>query len=85
MDAAMLPTVTAAQYAADRAITVECAEEVSLFAARRAVVAGQFSPAFVATLRQLCQSERQAIRNHAIHLAHKAAAIEWTRRQNGAA
>lgn len=79
------PAVSATQYCAARHVTVESAEEVAIFAARRAFTAGQFNQSFVETLRQLCQSERQAIRDHAIHLAHQAAAIEWTRRQNGAA
>ncbi len=81
----MYPTVTAQQYAADRAITRENAEEAAIFAARRALTAGQFNQTFVETLRQLCQSQRQAIRNHAILLAHQASAIEWARRQGGAA
>ena len=77
-----LPTISGQQYAADRAITVDNAEEVALFAARRAFTAGQFNQAFVEALRQLCQSGRRPIREHAIHLAHQAAAVEWTRRQN---
>lgn len=64
-------------------IPVTAAEEVALFAARRALAAGTFNQAFVETLRRLCQSERAAIRGHAVHLAHQAAAIEWTRRQGG--
>lgn len=79
----MIIPITAGQYSADRAITVDSAEEVAIFAARRALVAGQFNQAFVETLRQLCQSDRRPIREHAVLLAHQASAIEWARRRGG--
>ena len=66
-------------------LNLTSAEEVALFAARRAVVTGTIGRALVGTLRQLCRSERRVIREHAVHLAHQAAAIEWTRRQGDAA
>jgi hypothetical protein len=66
-------------------VSVPMAEEVAMFAARRALASGAINRAFVETLHQLCQSDRAAIREHAVLLAHQAAAIEWTRRQNGSA
>ena len=63
-------------------MTVTQAEEVAIFAARRAVATAAFNQTFVDTLRQLAQSDREAIRNHAVLLAHQAAAIEWACRQN---
>ena len=77
----ILPMVSAQQYASDRAVTVNAAEEKALFAAKRAVATGCIGSTLVATLRQLCQSDRAVIRDHAVLLAHQAAAIEWTRRQ----
>lgn len=65
-------------------LTQAHAEEVALFAARRAFAANTISQAFVETLRQLCQSDRATIRAHAIRLAHQAAAVEWTRRDGAA-
>ena len=63
-------------------VTVEMAEEKALFLARRAVATAAFNQTFVDTLRQLAQSDREAIRNHAVLLAHQAAAIHWACRQN---
>jgi hypothetical protein len=66
-------------------LPVSTAEEVAIFAARRALATGAINRAFVETLHQLCQSDRAAIREHAVLLAHQAAAIEWTRRHGSAA
>lgn len=65
--------------------TVAMAEERALFAARRAVAKAAFEPPFVETLHQLVQSDRASIREHAVLLAHQAAAINWVCRQNGGA
>ena len=67
------------------AISLVMAEEVATFAARRAVATGTIGKTLVETLHQLCQSDRQAIRDHAMLLAHQAAAAEWNRQQDGAA
>lgn len=77
------PAVTAAQYEHDRALDLSQAEERALFRARRAVTLAAFAPPFTDTLRQLAQSDRRTIRDHAVLLAHQAAAIDWTRRHNG--
>ena len=58
------------------------AEERALFLARRAVANAAFDPPFVEALRHLSQSDRAAIRDHAVLLAHQAAAINWVCRQN---
>jgi hypothetical protein len=63
-------------------VTLAQAEEVAIFAARRAVATATFNRTFVETLRQLVQSDRRPIREHAVLLAHQAAAIEWACRQN---
>lgn len=53
-------------------LSVPNAEEVCLFAARRAVVSRQISTTLERCLQQLCQSDRRSIRNHAVKLAHEA-------------
>lgn len=47
-------------------------EEISLFAARRAVARHEITMTVHRTLQQLCDSERASIRNHAVRLAHEA-------------
>ena len=56
-------------------IPLDAAEEVALFAARRAVFTGAIGETLVRALQQLCQSKRQVVRDHAIRLAHIASSI----------
>lgn len=66
-------------------IPLASAEEVALFAARRAVFSGAIGETLVRALQQLCQSKRQVVRQHAVLLAHRAAAIAMNDRQGDVA
>jgi len=82
----MIPLVSNSQYLADRrSYERDHAEEAALFAAKRAVNCGEIGEALVLALQQLCRSARFSIGDHAILLAHRAAAIAHNDRQGDAA
>ena len=71
----MIPTVTAAEYAAERraaptarAVTTEQAEERGLFLAREGATLGAYSPAWREVVAQLARSQNAAVANEARRL-----------------